>query len=80
MFSEKDYESNTVSTIQNSFDVDITKVVNEMLERGFRLVNGYGNLKNKTFRIGHMGEMTLNELKAMLKVLTDVFSEMRIKN
>ncbi|MHA2281971.1 MAG: pyridoxal-phosphate-dependent aminotransferase family protein [Promethearchaeota archaeon] len=72
MFSEKTYESNTVSTIKNSLNLDIGKVVNKLLEKGYRIVNGYGNLKNSTFRIGHMGEVTLNQLEVMLNVLTEV--------
>ncbi|KKM62305.1 hypothetical protein LCGC14_1523050, partial [marine sediment metagenome] len=74
MFSEKGHESNTVSTISNNLNVDITKMVNKMLDKGFRIVNGYGKLKNKTFRIGHMGELTLPELELMLDVLTDVIT------
>ncbi|KKN22365.1 hypothetical protein LCGC14_0915970, partial [marine sediment metagenome] len=74
MFSEKGHESNTVSTIRNNLNVDISKMVNKMLDKGFRIVNGYGKLKNKTFRIGHMGELTLSELELMLDVLTDVIT------
>lgn len=63
MFSEKDYESNTVSTIKNSLNLDITGMINKMLENGFR--------------IGHMGEITVKGLEAMLKVLTDVISKLK---
>ncbi len=72
MFSERNYESNTVSTIKNSLNLDIGAIVNSMLEREYRIVNGYGNLKNSTFRIGHMGEVTIKQLEAMLNVLTEV--------
>jgi aspartate aminotransferase-like enzyme len=41
-------------------------------------VNGYGSLKGKTFRIGHMGEITVKELEEMLKILTDIISELRL--
>jgi len=74
MFSEKGHESNTVSTIRNNLNVDIPRMVNKMLDKGFRIVNGYGKLKNKTFRIGHMGDLTLSELELMLDVLTDVIT------
>jgi len=40
-------------------------------------VNGYGDLRNKTFRIGHMGEVTLKELEAMLNILTEVILKNR---
>jgi len=77
MFSEKGYESNTVSTMKNSLNIDIGKMVYMLLEKGYRIVNGYGSLKNKTFRIGHMGEITLKDLEAMLKVLAEIVSELR---
>ncbi len=50
-----------------------------MLLKGYRITNGYGKLKNKTFRIGHMGEITLEKLEEMLKVLTDVIAELRLE-
>ncbi|MFX1258348.1 MAG: pyridoxal-phosphate-dependent aminotransferase family protein [Promethearchaeota archaeon] len=77
MFSERGYESNTVSTMKNSIDIDFAEMVNQMLIKGFRIVNGYGSLVNKTFRIGHMGELTLNDLEEMLKILTDVIIKLK---
>lgn len=79
MFPEKGYESDTVSTIKNTFDIDYSEMVNLMLMKGYRIVNGYGKLINKTFRIGHMGEITLKDLEKMLEMLTDVISELRLK-
>jgi len=77
MFPEKGYESNTVSTISNSLNLDIPKMVSMLLEKGYRIVNGYGNLVNKTFRIGHMGEINLKDLEKMLKVLTEIIKELK---
>ncbi|MFX0082299.1 MAG: pyridoxal-phosphate-dependent aminotransferase family protein [Candidatus Hodarchaeota archaeon] len=77
MFSEKGYESNTVSTISNSLNLDIQKMISMLLEKGYRIVNGYGNLVNKTFRIGHMGEIYLTNLDKMLKVLTEIINEIK---
>lgn len=79
MFSAKGYESDTVSTIKNTLDLDFSKMVNHMLEKGYRIVNGYGDLKGETFRIGHMGEITIKELEEMLKVLTDIISKLRLE-
>jgi predicted phosphoserine aminotransferase len=80
MFSEKGFESNTVSTIKNSLDLDYEEMVFRMLMKGYRITNGYGELKNKTFRIGHMGEITIKALEEMLQVLTDVITQLRIEN
>ncbi len=77
MFPEKGYESNTVSTINNSLNLDIPKMVSMLLGKGYRIVNGYGNLVNKTFRIGHMGEITLNDLEKMLKILSEIINELK---
>jgi aspartate aminotransferase-like enzyme len=75
MFSEHGHESNTVSTIKNNLNLDIGKIVNNLLEKGYRIVNGYGKLRNSTFRIGHMGEVTLEQLETMLNVLTEVIKK-----
>ncbi|MHA1291810.1 MAG: pyridoxal-phosphate-dependent aminotransferase family protein [Promethearchaeota archaeon] len=79
MFPEKGYESNTVSTIRNTFNIDYAEMVKIMLTKGYRIVNGYGRLANLTFRIGHMGEIDLKKLEEMLKILTDVISGIRLK-
>ncbi|MFO7797620.1 MAG: pyridoxal-phosphate-dependent aminotransferase family protein [Promethearchaeati archaeon] len=78
MFSETGYESNTVSTMKNTLNLDYSKMVEKMLSKGYRIVNGYGSLANKTFRIGHMGEITLKDLEDMLEKLTDVISDLRL--
>lgn len=77
MFPEKGYESNTVSTISNSLNLDISKMVSLLLEKGYRIVNGYGQLVNKTFRIGHMGEIQIKDLEKMLKILADIINELK---
>lgn len=79
MFPEKGYESDTVSTIKNTFNIDYSEMVSQMLMKGYRIVNGYGDLRGKTFRIGHMGEITLKDLEEMLEVLTDIISKLRLK-
>ncbi|MFX0006875.1 MAG: pyridoxal-phosphate-dependent aminotransferase family protein [Promethearchaeota archaeon] len=77
MLPQKGYESNTVSTIKNSLDLDIPKMVSLLLDKGYRIVNGYGSLVNKTFRIGHMGEIQLKDLEEMLKVLADIINSLK---
>ena len=48
-----------------------------LLDKGYRIVNGYGQLVNKTFRIGHMGEIQLKDLEEMLKDLTDIINKLK---
>ena len=44
----------------------------EMKQRGYTLGGGYGQWKETTFRIGHMGDMPVEDLEAMLDVLVEV--------
>lgn len=50
-------------------------VVAAMKKRGFVLGGGYGKWKEETFRIGHMGDITVTALEAMLEVLGEVCME-----
>jgi predicted phosphoserine aminotransferase len=47
-------------------------ITRAMAERGFTIASGYGALKDRTFRIGHMGDHTLEELEILLQNLEDV--------
>ena len=44
----------------------------EMSNRGFTLGGGYGQWKDTTFRIGHMGDISVADLSEMLDALADV--------
>jgi len=43
-----------------------------MKKRGYTLGGGYGEWKDSTFRIGHMGDVPLQSLTAMLDDLEEV--------
>ena len=72
LFAEPGYESLTVTTIRNTRNIDIPKLNQELGKRGFAISNGYGKLKNITFRIGHMGDLTVGELKALLANIDEI--------
>ncbi|MFW9781705.1 MAG: pyridoxal-phosphate-dependent aminotransferase family protein [Candidatus Heimdallarchaeota archaeon] len=74
----EEFCSNTVSTMKNNLNIDTSKMVSMLLNEGYRIVDGYGSLKGKTFRIGHMGEITVKELEDMLKVLTEIITKLRL--
>jgi aspartate aminotransferase-like enzyme len=44
----------------------------EMKQRGFTLGGGYGNWKDNTFRIGHMGDISVAAVTHMLDALDEV--------
>ena len=75
MFPEPGYESITVSTIANTLGKNIGDLNKELGKRNYQIANGYGDLKEKTFRIGHMGEWTLPEIKSLLWHIDDIWGE-----
>ncbi len=62
--------SPTVSCIRAD-SLDVTRFVSALKERGHEISNGYGDLKGKTFRIGHMGDHTEAELESLLSAADD---------
>ncbi|MBT0159866.1 alanine--glyoxylate aminotransferase family protein [Candidatus Bathyarchaeota archaeon A05DMB-2] len=73
MFSEPGYESITVSCIQNTHGKSVKDLNMKLAEHGYVISNGYGKLAEKTFRIGHMGEWTLEEIKQVLAVIDEIW-------
>ena len=48
-----------------------------MREKGYELAKGYGELKHKSFRIGHMGYMPESFIDEMLSALKEVIESLR---
>ncbi|MEO8084450.1 MAG: alanine--glyoxylate aminotransferase family protein [Ardenticatenales bacterium] len=69
--AEEGYASPTVSCIDNTYGWDIGHLNKFLRTRGMILGNGYGTLKNITWRIGHMGELTVPDIDTLLGALDD---------
>ncbi len=72
LFAERGYESVTLTTIRNTLGVDVPALNQALRERGYVISNGYGRLKNVTFRIAHMGELTPGDVASLLANIDDV--------
>jgi aspartate aminotransferase-like enzyme len=68
--AEREHASATVSALVPTRSPDEIRA--EMKKRGFTLGGGYGKWKASTLRIGHMGDIQLDDLNAMLDVLDEV--------
>lgn len=66
--------SHTVSAITLPDGLDGGAVVRAAAERGYVIGDGYGKLKGRTFRIGHMGDHTLGTLEGCLGVCADALN------
>jgi aspartate aminotransferase-like enzyme len=63
LFPVEKYSSQTLTTITNTKNINVGNLNSELGKLGFQISNGYGDLKEKTFRIAHMGELTLDDIK-----------------
>ena len=74
IFAPEGYRSQTVTTIKNTRNIDIQVLNSHLLERGMRIANGYGPLKDISFRIAHMGDLQLSDIEALLVVIDELLS------
>jgi aspartate aminotransferase-like enzyme len=72
MLAEEEYASNTLTTVKNTRGISVADLNKELSKRGFMISNGYGVLKEKTFRIAHMADTTIEEVKEILSVIEDI--------
>ena len=80
LYSDPDNLSVTVTCIKNTLGIPFAEINKKMGERGYLLYGGYGALKETTFRIAHMADTTIDEIKAMLKDLDEVVAELKGQN
>lgn len=75
-FPEKGFRSNTISVL-NRGDLDFDKFHSALKSKGYEISNGYGDVKEKTFRIGHMGDTTPEGVKGLLSTMSEILEETR---
>ncbi len=72
MFAELPYASNTLTTVKNTRGISVADLNKALAERGYMISNGYGDLKEKTFRIAHMADTQVSDLKQLLTEIEDI--------
>jgi aspartate aminotransferase-like enzyme len=71
VFAEGGYRSQTVTAVSNTMDLDIGELNEFLIKKQMRIANGYGQLKEKTFRIAHMGDTQIEEINTLLSTLDE---------
>lgn len=74
LFGQPQYLSNTLTTITNTRGIDVAALNKELGARGYQISNGYGKMKDKTFRIAHMADCTLEEIKDLLGTIDEILA------
>ena len=72
LYSDERFLSPTVSNIENTRGISVAGLNDELRKRGAMISNGYGDLKEKCFRIAHMGDLTLEDINWLLEQIDDI--------
>jgi len=75
LFCDEKYASNTLTTVKNTRGINVAETIKALQARHNTIFgNGYGKLKEQTFRIAHMGDITLGDLKELLAWIDEEIS------
>jgi aspartate aminotransferase-like enzyme len=72
IYGDERYLSNTVTNIENTRGISVADMNKELGNRGAMISNGYGDLKEKCFRIGHMGDHQVADIRWLLGEIEDI--------
>ena len=67
----------TLTCIRNDDRTDLEALKKLAGERGYAIDNGYGKIKNKTFRIAHMGDYTLKDMQELFDLRDELLPAVR---
>ena len=71
LLAAEGYRSQTVTCVQNTPGISFSDLNGHLRQRGMAISNGYGDLKGKTFRIAHMGDVTDDDMEVLLAAMDD---------
>ncbi len=71
LFAPEGYRSQTVTTLLSTPQLNAPAANKFLLPRGMRIAGGYGAIKEKTFRIAHMGEIAMPDIERLLSALDE---------
>lgn len=69
VFAEEGYESPTLTCVTNTRGISVADLNRELGRQWAQISNGYGDLKEKTFRIAHMGDTQEWEIRGLLATI-----------
>jgi aspartate aminotransferase-like enzyme len=76
LFAQSGYESDTLTCFGNKAGIDLIALASEMKSNNYLISGGYGDLKGKTFRLAHMGDLQMEDINDVLAVLDEVIESL----
>jgi len=77
LFPVERYASVTLTTITNTKNINVANLNSELGKIGLQISNGYGDLKEKTFRIAHMGELTMADIQEVTAAIDKILPTLK---
>ena len=75
LFADEKYLSNTVTAVKNIRQINVEELRERLREKGKEIASGYGKLKGEYFRIAHMGDLQLSEIKELLFDIDEILKQ-----
>lgn len=76
LFGDERYLSPTVTCVLNTREISVAELNKYLGDNGYQISNGYGAIKEKTFRIAHMADTTMDELDQLLRYIDRFLEKM----
>jgi aspartate aminotransferase-like enzyme len=76
LFPERGFESVTLTAVKNTTGLDVARLNSELAKRGAMISEGYGKIKDQSFRIAHMADITMRDLKELLVMMDAIINAM----
>ena len=74
LFAGEGYRSHTLTSGKNNKNIDLESLKKKLGERGYAFDNGYGKVKNLTFRIAHMADIMPEDLDDLFRVIEAIWA------
>jgi len=75
LFAEDGYRSPTVTTVGNTRNTDVKALNKFLATKGLTLSDGYGKLKDNTFRIAHMGDLMPEDMEELFAAVGEFLNK-----
>ncbi|MEM1642940.1 MAG: aminotransferase class V-fold PLP-dependent enzyme [Desulfurococcaceae archaeon] len=77
LFAKPGFYSPTITVVRTPMGLKSSDIYYNLRSRGFEIAMGYGPIKEATFRIGHMGYITDQDIDDLFKELSDVLRNLK---
>ncbi|HEY4720723.1 MAG TPA: alanine--glyoxylate aminotransferase family protein [Anaerolineae bacterium] len=75
LFAEQGYRSQTVTCVTNTRGIEVKSLNTFLKSKDMQISDGYGNLKGRTFRIAHMGEIQPRDIDELLALIDEFIKQ-----